>query len=166
MLPNISRLYRRLSVTRCAAAFHVQDARTAARAQTGKDKQRLADARDAFEATFFNTIILVLDNMFVHKSRTLEKKDGNPLNEVRVLCNSLLQNKDVVLADKSIKMDPAKSIAGFRVGDDIRVTEAEFLRALRGLLLRDRSEVFVETEREDSVVEEPAPADDREVCRP
>ena len=39
-----------------------------------------------------------------------------------------LQNKDVVLADKSIKMDPAKSVLGFRAGDDIGLTEAEFLR--------------------------------------
>ena len=72
-------------------------------------------------------MILVLDNLFVHRARGMEK-DGNPLNEVRVLCNSLLTNKCVLLTDKTIKLDSAKSILGYGVGDDIALRETDFLR--------------------------------------
>ena len=52
--------------------------------------------------------MLVLDNLFVHRLRTLEGKDGNPLNEVRVICSSLLENGGVLAADKQIKLKPEK----------------------------------------------------------
>jgi hypothetical protein len=45
---------------------------------------------------------LVLDHYFCHRPRTLEKKDGDPLNEVRVLCNSLMSNDGIMVADKTI----------------------------------------------------------------
>lgn len=45
-----------------------------------------------FETVFFNRAVLLLDYMYVHRLTGVEGKDGNPLNEVRVLCNSILQN--------------------------------------------------------------------------
>lgn len=50
------------------------------------------------------------------------------LNEVRILCSSLLQNKGVLLADKTIKLDSATSILGYQVGDEIHLNEADFHR--------------------------------------
>jgi hypothetical protein len=64
-------------------------------------------------------MILALDNYLLHRSRMMELKDGNPLNEVRVLCNSITTNKGKLCSDKTIKLDPAKSILGFKVGDEI-----------------------------------------------
>ncbi len=82
----------------------------------------------SFEHQFFNNMVLVLDYLFVHRTRTLELKDGNPLNEVRVVCNSLLQNDGLMGKDNSIKLDPAKSVLGLHVGDEILIDEAAFER--------------------------------------
>jgi hypothetical protein len=72
---------------------------------------------EAFEATFFNNMVLLLDYLFVHRLRTVEGKDGNPLNEVRILCNSMLLNDNIMTADKSIKLSPEGSVLKYRVGD-------------------------------------------------
>ena len=58
----------------------------------------------------------------------MEGKDGNPLNEVRIICNSLIQHGGIMTADKSIRLNPAKSLLKCQFGDDINVTEADFLR--------------------------------------
>lgn len=91
-----------------------------------------------FESRFFNAQVLLLDHMFVHRLTGVEGKDGNPLNEVRVLCNSLLYNKGKVQTEKlpdwpnsagaSLKLPPDKSVLGLENGDDIRLSEADFTR--------------------------------------
>jgi len=42
-------------------------------------------ASKSFELVYFNNLVVVLDSYFVHRTQGLEKKDGNPLNEVRVI---------------------------------------------------------------------------------
>jgi hypothetical protein len=85
-------------------------------------------AIEQFEPVFFNNMVIVLDTLFVHRARTMEGKDGNPLNEVRMLVNSMMLNGDKVAADTQIKLDPAKSILQLKVGDPIRLTESDFSR--------------------------------------
>jgi hypothetical protein len=99
-----------------------------ARHQGASDGPQLETAIAAFEPQFFNNMVLTLDSYFTHRARALEKKDGNPLNEVRMLCNALTNNHGVMCADKTIKYDPAKSVLKYQVGDQIGVTEAEFVR--------------------------------------
>lgn len=91
------------------------------------DSQTFNTAIDAFAPVFFNNLVLVLDNLFVHRTRALEGKDGNPMNEVRVIGSSLLNNKGKLMADKSIKLNPAKSVLKLQVGDEINLTEADFV---------------------------------------
>jgi hypothetical protein len=95
-----------------------------ARTQVGTDGTPLNSSIEAFEPIFFNNMVLVLESYFVHRSRTIEKKDGNPLNEVRVLCDSLMQSDGVMRADEAIKLDPTKSVLKYHVGDEIRIREA------------------------------------------
>lgn len=73
-------------------------------------------------------MVLVLESSFMHRSRTIEKKDGNPLNEVRVLSRSLVENDGVMGVDKTIKLDPGTSVLRYQVGDRIRVRESDFVR--------------------------------------
>jgi hypothetical protein len=97
-----------------------------ARNQTATDDPRLNAAIEAFEPQFFNNMVLALDNLFAHRARAKELKDGNPLNEVRMLCNSIMNNNNIMCADKTIKYDPAKSVLKYRIGDEIKLNEADF----------------------------------------
>lgn len=98
----------------------VAGARAAASADLNTDK-----AFAALEAAFFNNMVITLESYFRDRTRGLEKKDGNPLNEVRVLTHSMLQNGEVFMAN-AIGMNPDKSVLGYEVGDKIRIQEAEF----------------------------------------
>lgn len=100
----------------------------AARNQGGTNQSLLNTALEVFEPHFLNNLVLALDSYFVHRARALEKKDGNPLNEVRMLCNSMMNNNNRMCADKTIKFDPAKSILKYPVGDEIKLKEADFIR--------------------------------------
>ncbi len=101
-------------------------------------KQVGKSADPDFEARFFNDQTLLLDYMFVHRLSGTEGKDGNPLNEVRVLCNSLLLNEGKLQVEKKpdwptsavsgLKLPPEKSALGLKNGDAIKVTEAGFLK--------------------------------------
>jgi|SRR5438552_11273467 len=91
-----------------------------------------------FETRFFNDQVLLLDYMFVHRLSGIEGKDGNPLNEVRVLCNSLLYNDGKVQVEKSkdwpnsavsgLKLPPESSVLKLEPGDDVKLTEADFVK--------------------------------------
>jgi hypothetical protein len=87
---------------------------------------------EAFEVVYFNNLVIVLEGLFVHRLRGVEGKDGNPLNEVRLLASSLLTNEGVLLADKQIKLKPGTSVLGLAVGDQIKVDEAGFRRLAAG----------------------------------
>jgi hypothetical protein len=86
------------------------------------------------EAAFFNNLVLVLDHYFVHRGRNVEGKDGNPLNEVRVLADSLMSHGGVLTANKSIRLKPQASVLGYAPGDEIRLDEAGFRRLADGFL--------------------------------
>ncbi len=91
-----------------------------------------------FEAHFFNDQVLLLDYMFVHRLSGIEGKDGNPLNEVRVLCNSLLLNQGKLQVEKlpgwpnsavaKLTLPPENSLLKLKVGDEVKLTEADFVR--------------------------------------
>jgi hypothetical protein len=76
--------------------------------------------------------------MFVHRLTGSEGKDGNPLNEVRVICNSILLNDGRLQVDKlpgwpnsagsGIKLPPDTSVLKLKAGDEIKLTEATFTR--------------------------------------
>src|SRR5216110_1108160 len=98
-------------------------------------------ASKEFENRFFKDQVLLLDYMFVHRLSGIEGRDGNPLNEVRILCNSILLNKGKLQVDRlpgwpnsavsGLKLPPEKSLLKLQVGDQVRLTEADFVRLSR-----------------------------------
>lgn len=91
-----------------------------------KAPEELADELDSFESAFFNDLIFVLDAHFVHRGRGIEGKDGNPLNEVRLLCNSIVENDSVLARDAQIKLKPETSVLGLDFGNPIAIRREEF----------------------------------------
>lgn len=100
----------------------------AARKHSAKNGATLDKAIESFEPHFFNNLVLTLDCHFARRARALEKKDGNALNEVRMLCASLATDHGMLQADKSIKYNPSRAVLRYRLGDKIRVHEADFER--------------------------------------
>ncbi|MGH2906943.1 MAG: hypothetical protein ACRDKI_09285 [Solirubrobacterales bacterium] len=85
-----------------------------------------SSATSAFEPYFFNNLVIVMDSFFIHRMRGMEGKDGNPLNEVRMLSASLMDNDGKLAADSSIKYDVVSSVLKYEVGDTIKLSASDF----------------------------------------
>jgi hypothetical protein len=88
--------------------------------------RKVADAkskatRNGFEPAFCNSMVLALDRCFVHRTRAQEGKDGNAMNEVRLLCSSILEHGGVFTGEKVIKWRPEASVLGLAEGDEIEI---------------------------------------------
>ena len=82
----------------------------------------------AFEPRFFNNMALVLDRLFVHRVRLVTGRDSNPLNEIELICESLMDNDGVFRTGTVVKYLPDQSVTGLRAGDSIRLTVDVFAR--------------------------------------
>ena len=92
----------------------------------------LASATDAdrseFESRWVNSLVLALDRPFVHRIRPVSGKDGNPLNEVELIVDSLLIHGGVFRAGSVIKYRADDAVLGLRDGDPVRLTLRDFER--------------------------------------
>ena len=117
--------YPKEYVDHCRAQMAAQlEAYDALVAATGKASAARAAFKE-FESRLCNNLVLVLDSYFVHRTRALEGKDGNPANEVRMLCDSIRRD-GVVGTDKTIKYNPESSVTHLRIGDAIALDRASF----------------------------------------
>jgi hypothetical protein len=71
---------------------------------------------------------LVLDRYFVDRLRMVTGKDGNPLNEVELMSDSLMNNDGVLRGNNVIKLFPDQSVLKLNIGDRIRLSAAQFQR--------------------------------------
>jgi hypothetical protein len=81
-----------------------------------------------FEPLFFNNLVLVLDRFFVERERSVTGADSNPMNEVGLIAESLMTNNAVLRGDAELSYRPADTVLRLELGDDIRLTAAEFDR--------------------------------------
>jgi hypothetical protein len=96
-------------------------------------KKQLADWRAAgaggdLETTYFNSLVLVLDRYFVHRVRNVSGKDANPLNEVEMLTESLMNHDGVLQASTVLKYQPEGAVLGLEIGDEIRLSADDYER--------------------------------------
>jgi hypothetical protein len=94
----------------------------------GSGDANLIAVRQQFEASFFNSMVVVLDRYFVYRLRVVTGKDANPLNEVEILADSVMNNDGVLRVGNVIKWIPDQTVLKLKVGDTIRLTAADFDR--------------------------------------
>lgn len=85
-------------------------------------------ALEDFVGLFFNNMVLVLDRYYVHRFRMVAGKDGNPLNEVEMICDSLMNNNGILRGNNVVKDIPEDSVVKLKIGEQIRLTAEEFQR--------------------------------------
>ncbi|MDP9229974.1 MAG: hypothetical protein M3O67_04780 [Bacteroidota bacterium] len=88
---------------------------------------KTGSAKEPFETSFFNHLVMALDYYFIHRSRTLELNEGNPCNEVRMLCYSIMSHNNKLTPQyKNTIYNPDKSVLKYKIGDEIKLTEPQF----------------------------------------
>jgi hypothetical protein len=85
-------------------------------------------ALQEFEPIFFNNLTLVLDRFFVDRLRLVTGKDTNPLNEVEMMCDSLMNNDGMLRGNSVIAYLADLSVLRIKLGERIRITEPDFER--------------------------------------
>ena len=94
--------------------------------------QRRADGRRQRRRSLAS--VVALEGWFVHRLRGVEGRDGNALNEVRLLALGVTENGGYFPSAHGIRWQSAMSVTGYRAGDRIRLSEAVFSR-LAGVFL-------------------------------
>lgn len=98
-----------------------------------RDEERSNAVAD-LETAYFTNMVLVLDAHFVHRGRGAEGKNGNPANEVRVICNSLVEHEGVLTKDTQIKLSADTSVLGLEYGTKIGISRAGFEKLAEAFL--------------------------------
>lgn len=137
--------YTRAELARARAAINSQLTayRDLVSAVAATKDERASSAVAAFDPLFFDNMTLVLDRYFVNRLRAVAGKDGNPLNEVEMICDSLMNNDGVMLASNVINLIPDQSVVQLQVGDPIELNLADFER-LSGAFFADLERKFLQ----------------------
>ncbi|MHC1563585.1 hypothetical protein ACR9E3_31920 [Actinomycetospora sp. C-140] len=89
-----------------------------ANARAAADAQ-IAALRRADDPALANALLLALDRRFVHRVRVTSGKDTNPVTEVELLAESLIDHDGVLTPNAVIKYRPERAVLGLAPGDAI-----------------------------------------------
>lgn len=91
---------------------------------TSDEKAQAALA--AYEPIMAKNMVLALDRPFVHRLRVGTGKDCNPLNEVELLVESLINNDGVFRGNNVIKYKAEEAVLQLDTGERIELDAARF----------------------------------------
>ena len=83
---------------------------------------------DDLEVSYFGALVLALEMRFVHRLRASEGTDGNALNEVRLVAQSIMSNGGRLIDDPTLGLDPETSVLALEPGDDIALRYDDFVK--------------------------------------
>lgn len=86
------------------------------------------DTLQDFENEFCCNIVLALEHYFVHRMVSKEGKDGNPLNEVRMLADSIMNNQGIFTDKATVTYNAPASVLGITPGQQIRLSYSDIAR--------------------------------------
>lgn len=108
--------------------------RKLAKAVEATGDKKAAAALAGFEPIVFNNMVLTLDRYFVHRLRMVTGKDTNPLNELELLTDSLMNNDGVLRGNNVIKYSPEDAVLNLETGAKIKLSAADFEQFAKGVL--------------------------------
>lgn len=90
-----------------------------------------------------NVVLLALDRRFVHRVRPVSGKDTNPVTELELVAESLVEHEGVFMTNKAIKYAVDRSVLGLRDGDRI-VLDTDAVERLADAFLAELEVRFLE----------------------
>ena len=97
-----------------------------AKAVAATSDKRAQAALAAYEPIMAKNMVLALDRPFVHRLRMGTGKDCNPLNEVELLVDSLINSDGVLRGNNVIKYSADEAVLHLDTGDRIELNAAQF----------------------------------------
>jgi len=114
--------------------------------RTGYDRHYVATCRESVGAAVeelrrvqagsaaWNQLVPALDRWFGIRNPRVEGRDGNPINEVRMIAESVTEHGSVIVVPKGIKLAPETSVLGFEEGEEISLDGDAFERLFDAFL--------------------------------
>lgn len=114
--------------------------------RTGYDRPYVAACRESVGAAVeelrrvgagsaaWNQMVPALDRWFSLRNPKVEGRDGNPINEVRVIAESVTEHGSVMAVPRGIKLAPESSVLGFEEGEEISLDGDAFERLFDAFL--------------------------------
>ena len=114
--------------------------------RTGYDRHYVATCRESVGAAVeelrrvqagsaaWNQLVPALDRWFGIRNPRVEGRDGNPINEVRMIAESVTEHGSVIVVPKGIKLAAETSVLGFEEGEEISLDGDAFERLFDAFL--------------------------------